>query len=51
MTTKATELLREPTLLSRTERDPDSRENPFETRNARLLELRKRLVQTLGLNS
>jgi hypothetical protein len=50
LTTKAAELLRKLTLLSRTERDPDSREDPFETRKARLLELRKRLVHALRLN-
>lgn len=50
LTTSAVQLLRELTMLSRTERDPDSRENPLETRKERLLELRKRLVQALRLN-
>lgn len=50
LTTNAVQLLRELTMLSRTERDPDSQESPFETRKARLLELRKQLVQALHLN-
>lgn len=35
-------------LLNRTQLNPDSHQNPIETRNARVLTLRKKLVQALG---
>ncbi len=35
-------------LLNRTEGQPDSRENPIETRKQRVLSLRKQLVRVLG---
>jgi hypothetical protein len=49
LTTEAIELLRSLMLLYRTEGHPDSAENPLETRKARVLELRKRLVQALRM--
>ena len=48
LTIEATKLLRNLVLLSRTEGHPDSPENPLQTRNFRLLELRKRLAQALS---
>lgn len=48
LTLEATKLLRRLVLLNRTEGHPDSPENPLLTRNLRLLELRKKLVQALS---
>ena len=50
LTSEAMELLRSLLLLYRSEGHADSAENPLETRNARVLELRKRLVQALRVH-
>jgi hypothetical protein len=48
LTAEATKLLRSLVLLNRAEMDPDTPENPSQTRKVRLLELRKRLVRALS---
>jgi hypothetical protein len=48
LTIEATQLLRSLVFLSRTEGSPDSLENPSQTRKARLLEFRMKLVQALN---
>jgi hypothetical protein len=48
LSTRAHKLLVRLALLNRTEGQPDSPENPVETRKSRVLSLRKELVRVLG---
>lgn len=48
LSARARNLLVRLALLNRTEGQPDSRENPLETRKERVLSLRKQLVRALG---
>jgi len=48
LSNRARKLLIRLAMLNRTEGQPDSRENPLETRKERVLSLRKQFVRALG---